>query len=317
MKRIYLIFIFLITGSTFLMGQQIPVNNNYMINKFSLSPAYAGFNNNIETFVFYRQTWAGIDGAPELKGLMANGSLTKSSGFGATIMSEKIGIFRSFTASLSYAYHLKLGPSQSLRFGLSGGIFDTDIDISSLKGPSDPAVMSNTSVNATMFDVTFGILYTFKKFNFGVAIPRMIESTVEEETSGNILYTMKRQFNIHLSYNYLINSSWQVEPIAVVRNNLNAPMMFDVGFLVKYKQQMWLSGLYRKGSTMGIGVGGAPHDRIVVNYGYEFSGSGIHAESSGTHEISIGILIGENSGHYGSIFRPTSSGTNQPYLNWE
>ena len=57
-------------------------------------------------------------------------------------------------------------------------------------------------------------------------------------------------------------------------------------------------------------------NKIVMNYTYEFSGKGMLSKSSGTHEVSIGILIGnlaKTSKKSSSVFE---SEPEQPYYEW-
>ena len=57
---------------SFVNAQQIPLDNQYHINPFSLSPAFAGHNNNFEMFLDYRNRWGGIEGAPKVSNLNMN-----------------------------------------------------------------------------------------------------------------------------------------------------------------------------------------------------------------------------------------------------
>ena len=92
-------------------------------------------------------------------------------------------------------------------------------------------------------------------------------------------------------------------------------MTFDVSAMFKYMGKLWAAPAYRKDGTLSFTVGGAIYDNFVMNYSYEFSGKGIQGRSSGTHEFSLGFLIGnkKSGDHTPSIFRKTSS---QPYYDW-
>ena len=317
MKRItyYLLPIALLLSACLSFGQQLPLNDQYLINKFSLSPAYAGANDNYETFMSFRRDWTGIQGAPETKGININGALAKNMGIGGTITNEQIGIFKNLSASLAYAYNLKLSSVQSLRIGLSGGFLDNHIDLLGNKTSNqlDPVVLNYQDQDATVFDASAGILYSYQKLNIGVAIPHLIENKIEEPRESlqaggpiSILYTLQRQYNIHASYSHNFNSNWQIEPYAVVRKTMNSPLFYEVASLIKY-QQIWIGATYRKGNSFGASIGGVIYNKAVMNYTYEFSSNGMLANSSGTHEISIGFLLGKNKNNKSSIFNSNSS----------
>ena len=63
MKYKELIFILFISCQVY--PQQVPFFKQYMVNRFSLSPAFAGFNQNYEIFATYQNDMAGIDNSPK------------------------------------------------------------------------------------------------------------------------------------------------------------------------------------------------------------------------------------------------------------
>ena len=81
MKTIKLFLFLPIVYCLFLNGalaQQLTLSNQYIINRFSLSPAYAGAGDKLEIFGSYRKDWTGIKGAPETKSVSANGIIYKN-----------------------------------------------------------------------------------------------------------------------------------------------------------------------------------------------------------------------------------------------
>ena len=302
-------------------SQQIPISNQYLVNGFSLSPAYAGANENVEAFMSFRKDWTGISGSPESRMININGALPKvlsflpnlpgNMGIGATIMTEQTGIFRTTAASLSYAYKVKIADIQSIRFGVSFGVLESNIDLSEIssQNQADPVVMSNQDVRNVVFDATFGVLYRIQNLRVGITLPRLLEGKVKDKDK-NTLYTLKRHYLIHASYFYDINKNFQVQPFVVVRTTEKSPLSFDVAALIKYQQQMWLGFTYRYSGSIGISLGGELHNAIIANYTYEFSGQGMLGKSSGTHDISIGFRIGKPK----DKTPPASS--KKPYYQW-
>ena len=71
--NILLITAFSVVGMTVGYGQQLPLSNQYLVNPFSISPSFAGHNQNYEAFIDYRQNWASIDGAANTKIINVNG----------------------------------------------------------------------------------------------------------------------------------------------------------------------------------------------------------------------------------------------------
>lgn len=281
--------VFPLTGGQRGASQQLPLNNQYIVNKFSLSPAYAGAGDALEVFGSFRNDWAGISGAPETKTISANGMVCKNMGLGGTIGTYQAGIFKNNSASLSYAYHLQLGGSQWLSFGLGLGLIENHIVLADGSSQSDPIAMNNASMNSTSLDAAFGILYRCKKFHFGIDVPRLLSSKIKN-ADGKEVYAFAMHDGFHISYSYSCRKDWQIDPFARFMMAQNAPSTYEVAVPIKYKQKFWIAPAYKK-KSMAVSFGCVPYDNFIVNYTYEFASAGIMGQSSGTHEISIGYRL--------------------------
>ena len=218
MKKISTTIVLLIS-TIVLFSQQIQYSNQYLVNKYSLNPAYTGSSGYFQAFANYRKSWVGVSGAPEIRGVNVNSNFNGNMGLGGTIQSEQNGIFRNSTAALSYAYHLKLNDAQSLSFGLSAGVLQNNIDLSGSKSlnSSDPIITNNQNVRTMLFDANFGLVYKFKNLNIGFAAPHLVPSKAQND--AGTLYTLKMHNIIHASYLYDINKDWSVEPVVVLRKS--------------------------------------------------------------------------------------------------
>ncbi|MCH8330574.1 MAG: PorP/SprF family type IX secretion system membrane protein, partial [Bacteroidetes bacterium] len=218
MKRTLAIIVsLLIVGQAY--SQQIPLSNQYLINMYSLSPAYAGSFEHWEGYLSYRNDWAGIPGSPESKSLNLNGPLTEKMGIGAMVQQSTVGIFRNLTARATYAYHLSMGAGQSLSFGLDAGIFENHINLTNVNNGMDPVVMNQQDFSNIAFDAGFGILYRNNNLNVGVALPRLMPSEHERNDTSLILYSATTHFNIHASYFAELNRNLGVDYHVVMRQS--------------------------------------------------------------------------------------------------
>ena len=303
-----------------LSAQQTALGNQYLINDFSLSPAFAGANDNIEALMSYRKDWTGITGSPESRFININGALPDLLGFlpvapreigiGATVYTQEAGIFRTTGFSATFSYKFKVAAVQSVRLGLSMGIMENNLNLSDLSSNAinDPTV-NTADVRKSVFDATFGALYTFQKLNIGVAVPRLLETTIMGD-SGNALYTLSRHYVIHASWQVPLAPQVTVEPFAIARMTAKSGLLYEVAAKTVYQKQWWLALMYRKGGTMGLTVGGKVFNVVQMAYSYEFSGNGMLGRSSGTHELSLGFLIGESKSD-----APAST-NKKPYYDW-
>ena len=101
MKLLLVIFSILFGIEVF---SQTTFTNQACINKFLLSPAYAGFNGNIESFVGYRHQWTGIEGSPSSGLVNINSPINKNSGVGLLINNYQSGNFKNFTINPAFWY---------------------------------------------------------------------------------------------------------------------------------------------------------------------------------------------------------------------
>ena len=303
------------------LAQQLPLGNQYLINDFSLNPAYAGANDNVEAFMSYRNDWVGVDGAPESRLISVNGALPNLLGFlpitpsevgiGAAIHSQEAGMFRTSGFSATFSYKFNVAAVQSVRLGLSLGVLEHNLNLVDLssKALSDPSLINNIDARELLFDATFGALYHFQKLYVGIQVPRLMESAVKDET-GASLYTMSRHYVVHASYKMPVAPQFTVEPFLVARTTANSVLEFELAAKTEYNKQWWLGLMYRKGGTMGLTLGGKIFNVVQMAYSYEFAGTAMLGQSSGTQEISLGFLIGESKSD-----APAST-IKKPYYDW-
>lgn len=290
MKKLFYLFLLLPTANCLLptcgSAQQLPMTNQYTLNKFALSPAYAGTSDGFEVFGSYRDEWSGIQGAPESKMVSANGIFCKNMGLGGTLSSRQAGIFQDIAASVSYAYHLKLSEASALSFGLGLGMQESRVNIAGSSAQADPVAANNADVSDMVMDAGFGILYRMKGLHAAVSIPRMLSSKVKD-VDGNTVYSLAMQQGFNAGYKYAINNEWAIDPILKISMVKDVSMFYEVAVPLVYKNNIWIAPFYKK-TGMAFAIGGNPYSNLLVNYAYEFSSKGIMGESGGTHEITLG-----------------------------
>ena len=120
-----------------LFAQQLPLSSQFTINKFSISPAYAGAGESFEIYGMYRNEWGKMPGAPETKTISANGLICKNMGLGGSISSQNAGIFENQSAMASYAYHAKFPGGHNLSFGVGLGLLESHVNLAGAAGQSN------------------------------------------------------------------------------------------------------------------------------------------------------------------------------------
>ncbi len=285
-------------------AQQISLSNQYIVNKLSLSPAYAGAGDNFGIFGSYRRDWIGVTGAPETKIISANGNVCKNMGLGGSITSIQAGIFTNLSAMLQYAYHVKFSGTSFLSIGLGLGVLENHLDLSNNETQIDPTI-NNMDRTSSMIDISAGILFRHKNLHLGISAPRLRAN----QRPGKESYFLWPHRQAHLSYKLAINKIWAIDPIMVVYLPKDAPVFYEVAVPIIYQQKVWLTLAHKK-TCNAVGIGTNLKANFVLNYTYEFSGKGM-AQGTGTHEITLGWkMSNKKSGDQ------TKSDKKKPYLEW-
>jgi len=296
-------------------SQQLPVTDEYVLNRYALSPANAGIDKGFDVFTNVRQNWLGVTGAPLTQTIGFNGPLDNGKmGLGGQIMLDQAGIFHQVNASLSYAYIVKINETQALRFGLAAGMLENYIDLSGHSTDLDPALQSQ-SINTHTFDASFGVGYSYGSLTVGVAIPHLLQTAIKND-ANNSVYTVERQYRGYAYKPFALCKSWDVEPIVVVNKTANSALEYEVSGLIRFQKQIWLTAIYRNSGELGVGAG-LQYKRLLFNYTLEFGMSGIsNASSGGSHDFTLGILLGKNNKRLKDpIFLKHIDGS-EPYQKW-
>jgi len=297
MKKQGIIFILLISAATMLHSQSLPLHNQYLINKYSLSPSYAGTGDLLNIFAGYRNQWAGIKGAPITRMFNITAPLWPNVGVGGEIISDQSGYFNRLYASLSYAYHLKVADEHTISFGLAAKIFEHSIDITNaiIENPLDPILQNRITQNETVLNAGASLLYQFKGLNVGFYSPYLLNNKSRFNSENNINeFLLRRQYLGHASYDIKIGDKFGIEPFAIVRFSEKAPLNFEFASLFKYNNQYWFGASYRKEGALALSAGLNLNNQMVLNYTYEMLAvNKLTGNSNGTHEINLGIYIGK------------------------
>lgn len=293
MNKNIVFFFILISG--FAYSQEHLSDNQYLVNKFSISPAYAGTEESFESYMTYRKNWIGYKDAPESEFISINGPIQKS-GIGAYIVNNRAGIFRNNLVSLSYAYHVKINENQKIHMGLSAGYLYSSIDFSSIanKDIIDPVIGDYRFSEGSAFDAAFGLAYQFRQLHVGITLPRLLESKINNQyVTDKTIYTLSRSYRFHVTNSFSLDNDVKLEPFLILSKTSSSSVFFEVAAMCKYKNRLWAGVNYKKSNAIGLFVG-LVYNRFVMNFSYEGGFSGPISKTPGTYEVTLGIIIGKS-----------------------
>lgn len=303
----------LLNGSYRSYAQNYPVYNSYYINPYLYNPAEVATD---YTYIFlnHRQQWMGVEGAPVLTTFNISSMLNQShAALGAKISSFKRGILNTTDLSLTYGYGIAVNQKNTILFGLSGGAISNTIDLSKVTDPTDPAIAGYLSNNIQP-TANFGMLYrSASGLNLGVALPQLFApkfnsisnfSSTAFSPADNVIVTAYYKRRVE---GKIVSRTKKGVRARVKTNDSYAPLEFYLTYKyakagnsqfeamakLNLSESFWLGGLYRQAYGFGAVTGFNIKQQFLLSYSYELGGQPEPGFSSGTHEIQLGVRLGQ------------------------
>ena len=297
-----------------LLGQQLPVYSQYMMNKFLINPAVAGSEGYTAFNITTRKQWMGIKDAPltfaasaQTRILPNSFILRKNSvrrdaiassrdgrvGVGGYIFDDRHGLVGRSGIQLTYAYHIRLEQNQ-LSFGLSGTFWQFRIDRENarLQDPDDD--LFNSMDNAMFIpDANVGVYYSSARYYVGFSVDQLFQSSLKFGGRGYDEYKLLRHYYLIGAYNFLVAENVILEPSVLFKVSQPGSFQMDLTAKAHFYQDYWAGLSYRTGSAL-IFMGGVRVDKFYFGYAFDYSLSSIMTHSYGTHEIMIAIKLGDS-----------------------
>jgi len=271
-------------------AQQDPLYAQYISNPFLLNPAYAGFNNNLNTSITYRQQWAGMEGSPVTVNANAHISLlTNRMGAGLMFVSDKIGNSSTTEMMASYSYRIKLDNYKTLSFGLQAGVSRFRIDNSNVTAfdAGDPFFEGMISKSKPNFGA--GIILSTDRYFLGLSVPRMLKTSLAGDGITATAYT--QHYYAMGSYLILISEHLRFKPSALLKLVSGAPASIDINASLIIHENYQAGILTRSFNTYGLFFQGIVKDSVRIGYVFEVpTGSSVGTNFT-THEITLGIRM--------------------------
>lgn len=291
MKKIIITALVLIPGLLF--AQQMPVSENYFMDKYSLSSSYAGHFNPGNFFTAFRTDWTGIEGGPKTIRASYSDLLMTNAAYGGRIIYDKAGIFDQLYIMGTYSYSLKITGDHRVLLALSAGFYHNKLNFSEYyNDPNydlDP-VLTNGDVSSKLKLMTdFSALYLFKGIEAGVMFANISFGEAKYE-EVDVTYKPLANYQVHAAYLYRINDRWSANPIAYIRGGRYIKSQIGIATRVAYQERIWGSLSFRDPGIWGAGFGAEITKAIQVSYNFNFASS-ISLDVFNTHEIGLGLNI--------------------------
>lgn len=311
MKKGLILFALLLTV---LVGkaQQDAQYSQYMFNGVYINPAYAGYKEQLNIHSFYRNQWTGITGSPKSMSLAVDAIANQGNvGLAFQVSSDKLGAQSNVSAYASYAYRLRVGPSEDSRlaFGLGVGVMQQGLNGEKLnaRDAGDNFIPVN---NQTAFapDARAGVFYSDDRFYAGFSADNLIAQYIINKKNLSVYFqTPKTHYYLTAGMLLPINEEVQLKPSFLLKDDRGGPTSLDLNAFVLFGNRFWIGGSYRTAvklynksylqndlqktnSIVGM-VDFYVTENIRVGYAYDQSISKLAGYSGGSHEISLGVTI--------------------------
>ena len=297
--------------------------SQYMFNNLLVNPAYAGYKEDINVNLLSRNQWIGIKGAPVTQSLIADGAFfrNKNVGLGLSILNDRIGIQGQTSMMANYAYRLPVGEEGRLSFGVGVGAvqFSLNSDKAIVGDPTDIA-FSGTQ-NYLSPDAKLGIHYSDDKFYAGLSANNLL-TTALNKNNQSARFVILPPVHIFLTVGAMLNVNEEVKlkPSIMLRDDPNSMGNLDLNASFLFKDVLWIGGSYRMGVDMWKKTnnlnGTFQQNSLVglvevfvakqfrIGYAYDYSLSDLNSYSSGSHELSLGFIIGNKNYRSNALTTP-------------
>jgi type IX secretion system PorP/SprF family membrane protein len=294
MKRLIVILSVILTSAT-LLAQQIPISENYFMDKYSLAPSYAGNFNNKFLFMGYRSDWSGIKGGPKTFRLSYNDSFMTNAGYGGKIIFDKAGIFNQLYIMGSYSYDLTINETHHIMFGLSAGLYSNTLNLSDYYNDPgyniDPALINKDVRSKIKFMSDVSAVWTWKSAEAGILFSNISFGDAHYK-EVELKYNPLSNFQGHASYSFTIAENWNLTPLVIVRGGKYIKSQFEIASQVMYLKRFWGSFVFRDPGVLGFGVGANIDKGLKVSYNFNFA-TNVILGAFNNHEVTIGFNLFE------------------------
>ena len=297
MKRYLLIILLTTTGLLTIIAQQTPLSENYFMDRYSLSPAYAGQVNPKMLVTGYRSDWSGISGGPRTLTITYNDLLPvmNGAGVGGKIVYDKAAIFGQLYVMGSYSYRIEAAEGHFIMFGLSAGVYHNSINLTEYYNDPDynidPALVQDDIKSKIKFMSDISVAYNWQNLDAGFLFSNISfgDATYKEVA---LKYNPLSNFRFHASYRYDINDDWALTPLLILRGGRYIKSQFEMAAQVMWIKRVWGTLVFRDPGIFGFGLGGKIINGISLGYNFNMA-TNVALNAFNCHEISLGVNIGE------------------------
>jgi type IX secretion system PorP/SprF family membrane protein len=264
--------------------QQLPFYSQYNLNHYAINPAATGINDELSLALSYRKQWVSIPESPSTQYLSGQMKVYKSMGAGVKILNYKAGPQRKTGLELTYSYHFILKEGVNLSFGLSGLLYQFNLDKSSLNVEQSDDQLLMGAEKMFVIDAIFGTYLYGKNYFAGLSIPQLFNRNVDLKSDNILQQKQVRHYYLHGGYKFNISPDFTLEPSLLFKIMESGLYQVDINALTEYKKMVSLGLSYHTSDAFVIQIA-YRYKAFQLGYSYDITTAKVNTVSSGSHEI--------------------------------
>ena len=287
--------------------------SQFYANPLYLNPAFSGSVGVPRVALQYRNQWSGFDNAFTTYSAAFDMPVQKlQGGIGGYVLNDTQadGILNTLQFNVSYSVFIQLSENYRLHGALQAGfnqnslntnklIFADNLDPNYGNHGSSAELATLTDPNYSFVDFSSGILMYSKRLFYGIAVHHLTEPNQSFYSGNEDVAKLDRKYTAHFGarlpvYLYGHNrKKFDISPQLIVqlqgqfqqlnygifatKLGLTAGTWFRQNFGFRYDAVIFMVGFMKKSWQF--------------NYSYDFTVSGLRADSGGTSEVSLTFLL--------------------------
>ncbi len=289
------------------LAQQLPQFSQYIFNGLHVNPGYAGYKGVPYIQSTYRSQWVNFPGAPKTFTITADLSANEGlMGFGASILSDKIGPSQTSSGMLTYAYRIQTGYESFLGLGVSAGVSEYVVD-GSLFNPKDfgDVNIPEGRVNVFTPNLNTGIFFNTRRFYTGFSVYNLVGKSILERKDISLAY-----HNLHYFFTagamIPFSDKIQFKPSVLIKEEKGSATNYDINRMFLFMETIWLGASYRSNLSNGNNAMNEnlsnrnaiamileifATNNLRIGYAYDHNTNVLSNMRNNSHEISVGYYI--------------------------
>jgi len=284
------------------MAQQDVMLTQFMYNKLSINPAYAGHDDYTNLNLTYRDQWNGLPGAPNTQLASVNLPLIrKSVGVGFDLQRQSIGISNKTSLSLKYAYKFFFEKSNlSLGMSVTGKryAFDfTDDRLIAIQGLNIDPSIPDQAVSSFLMNIGLGAYLSGDNYYVSLSTPGLLNSDIDFDENDSD--------SEEVSHVYLMGGATfpvadriDFTPQILFKYAANTPFDIDLNLGLTLDEKYTAALAYRFGGATGdvgesidVLLGLQLTEKLLLGFSLDFTLSKLRTYDNGSIELVVGYAF--------------------------